>query len=173
MRIVGTVAAIWRACSPRERTALLAVAALALAAVLYVFLWEPGMAARKRLSTTLPQLRAQLEDMRRQRTEIASVRKELAAAPRQGDLATLLRASAAQTPFAAALERIDSLPDGKVRMQAAAVPFSAWLAWSESLQRQLGIRVATCRISALEQPGLVRLDASFAGGGAPGAANPP
>jgi type II secretory pathway component PulM len=111
--------------------------------------------------------------MRRQRTEIASVRKELAAAPRQGDLATLLRASAAQAPFAAAVERIESLPDGKVRMQAAAVPFSAWLAWIETLQRQLGIRVASSRISALEQPGLVRLDASFAGGGAPGAANPP
>jgi type II secretory pathway component PulM len=171
MRIVDTVAATWRSSSPRERTALLAAAALALAAALYLFLWEPGMAARKRLSASLPQLRAQLEDMRRQHTEIASVRKQLAAAPRQGDLATLLRASAAQTPFAGAVERIEALPDGKVRMQAGAVPFTAWLAWTESLQRQLGIRIASCRISALEQPGLVRIDASFTGAGAPAAAS--
>lgn len=167
MRIADTVAAIWRSHSPRERTVLLAAAALALTAALYVFLWEPGTAARKRLSASLPQMRAQLEDMHRQRTEIAALRKQLAAAPRQGDLATLLRASAAQTPFAGAVERIDALPDGKVRMQLGAVPFSAWLAWIESLQRQLGIRVASCRINALEQPGLVRLDASFAGAKAP------
>jgi len=170
MRALDSVIAIWRSWSPRERTAVLAGAALALAAALYLLLWEPGMAERKRLSASLPHLRAQLEDMRRQRTEIASVRKQLAAAPRQGDLPTLLRASAAQTPFAAAVERIDALPDGKVRMQAAAVPFTAWLAWTESLQRQLGIRIASCRISALEQPGLVRIDAAFTGAGAPAAA---
>jgi type II secretory pathway component PulM len=172
MKFLDTAAAIWREWSPRERTALLAGAALALAAALYVFLWEPGMAARKSLSVSLPHLRAQLEDMRRERTEIASVRKELAAAPRQGDLATLLRASAAQTPFASALERIEALPDGKVRMQAGSVPFGAWLAWIESLQRQMGIRVASCRISALDQPGLVRLDATFTGAGASAGANP-
>jgi len=173
MKMLGAATAIWRESSPRERTVLLAGGALALAAALYVFLWEPGLAARKSLSVSLPHLRAQLEDMRRQRAEIAAVRKEVAAAPRQGDLATLLRASAAQTPFAAALERIEALPDGKVRIQAGSVPFGAWLTWIESLQRQMGIRVASCRISALEQPGFVRLDASFTGAGASGAANPP
>jgi type II secretory pathway component PulM len=173
MKILRTVAAIWREWSPRERTVLLAGATLALTAALYVFLWAPGMAARKSLSVSLPHLRAQLEDMRRQHTEVVSVRKELAAAPRQGDLATLLRASAAQTPFGSALERIEALPDGKVRMQAGSVPFGAWLAWIESLQRQLGVRVASCRIIALEQPGLVRLDATFTGAGASAGGNSP
>jgi len=173
MRIVDTVRTTWSSYSPRERTALLAGAALVLAAALYLFLLEPGMAARKRLSASLPQLRAQLEDMRRQRPEIAAVRKQVAAAPQQGDLATLLRASAAQTPFAVAVERIEALPEGKVRMQSAAVPFTAWLAWIESLQRQLGVRLVSCRISALEQPGLVRLDATFAGAGAPSRAGAP
>jgi general secretion pathway protein M len=173
MRIVDTVAAMWRARAPREQTVLLTAAALVLAAALYLLLWEPGMAARKRLSASLPQMRAQLEDMRRQRSEIASVRKQIAAVPRQGDLVTLLRASAAQTPFTGAVERIEALPDGKVRMQSAAVPFTAWLAWIESLQRQLGVRVTSCRISALEQPGLVRLDATFIGAGAPSGAGAP
>lgn len=173
MKIPRAAAAIWRESSPRERATLVAGAALALAAALYVFLWEPGIAARKSLSASLPHLRAQLEDMRRQRIEVASIRKDLAAAPRQGDLATLLRASAAQAPFAAALERIEALPDGKVRVQAGSVPFGAWLAWIESLQRQMGVRVASCRISALEQPGLVRLDASFIGAGASASAIPP
>ena len=87
--------------------------------------------------------------------------------------ATLLRASAAQLPFGSALERIDALPDGKVRVQAASVPFGAWLAWVESLQRQHGVRVAVIRMNALEQPGLVRVDASFAGAAPAAGSNPP
>jgi len=172
MSFADRIASTWRESSARERAALLAAAGLALAAALYAFLWEPGLAARKSLGASLPQLRAQLEDMRRQHAEIAALRKNLAAAPRQDDLATLLRASAAQTPFAGALERVDALPDGKVRVQAASVPFGAWLAWVESLQRDLGIRVVTCRIGALGEPGLVRLDATFAGARSAVRANP-
>jgi type II secretory pathway component PulM len=163
MKALANAAALWRERSLRERSVLLVAAALALAAALYAFLWEPGLAARKSLASSLPQLRAQLDDMRRQRAEIAVLRKSLVAAPRQGDLGTLLRASVAQTPFAASLERIDALPDGRVRMQAASVPFGAWLTWIEGLQRELGIRVVAARIGAMDQPGLVRLDATFAG----------
>jgi type II secretory pathway component PulM len=53
-------------------------------------------------------------------------------------------------------------------------PFGAWLSWIESrLQRRHGIRVVTSRINALDQPGLVRVDASFAGAGAAAGTNPP
>lgn len=173
MKTLAPLIARWRDASARERTAVLVAGGLALAAALYAFLWEPGMAARKSLGASLPQLRAQLDDMRRQRTDIAVLRKELAAAPRPADLATLLRASAAQTPFGSTVERIDALPDGRVRVQAASVPFGAWLAWIESLQRQHGVRVAAARMNALEQPGLVRVDASFAGAtAAAGSASP-
>lgn len=172
MKLLDTAAALWRERSARERIVLLAAAAVVVAAALYAFLWEPGLAARKSLAAALPQLRAQLDDMRRQRAEIAALRKSLAAAPRQGDLATLLRASVAQAQFAGSLERIDALPDGKVRMQAASVPFGAWLTWVENLQRELGIRVIACRISAMDQPGLVRLDATFAGVRPEAAASP-
>jgi len=95
-----------------------------------------------------------------------ALRKQLGASTPLGDLAALLRASAAQAPFASAIERIDSLPGGKVRMQAGPLPFDAWLAWIGNVQRELGIRVDVCRISALDQPGMVRLEAIFAAGGA-------
>lgn len=166
MKFPATLAATWREASARERTAVLAAAVLAAAGALYAFLWEPGMAARQSLSATLPRMRAHLEDMRWQRQEIVALRKESHATAQRGDLAPVLRASVAQTPFASAVERIDALPNGSVRMQAARVPFDAWLAWTESLQRQLGVRVESCRISALDQPGMVRLEASFAAGGA-------
>ncbi len=85
-----------------------------------------GSPAWRRASGCLPRCRNCARSSRTcagSDTEIAAVRKQLAAAPRQGDLATLLRASAAQTPFAGAVERIEALPDGKVRMQSGAVPF--------------------------------------------------
>lgn len=166
MKLVATIGGFWAACSARQRAAIAAAIALAAGAALYLFLWEPGLAARQSLSVTLPRLRAQLEDMRWQRDEVVTLRKALDSSTPRGDLAALLRASAAQAPFASAIERFEGLPEGKVRMHAGPLPFDAWLAWIGNLQRELGIRVDACRISALDQPGLVRLEASFALGGA-------
>jgi type II secretory pathway component PulM len=104
--------------------------------------------------------------MRWQRQEVMALRKQLGASTPRGDLAALLRASAAQAPFASAIERIEGLSGSKVRMQAGPLPFDAWLAWIENVQRELGIRVDACRISALDQPGMARLEAIFAAGGA-------
>lgn len=165
MKPGAIIAGFWAACTARQRTAIAAGIAVVAATALYVLLWEPGLAARQSLSATLPRLRAQLEDMRWQRQEVMALRKQLGASTPGGDPAALLRASAAQTPFAPAFERIESLSGGKVRMQAALLPFDGWLAWIGNVQRELGIRVEACRISALDQPGMVRLEAIFAPGG--------
>ncbi len=162
----ATVLGFWAACTTRQRAAIAAAMVVAAGAALYLLLWEPGLTARKSLSAALPRLRAQLQDMRWQREELAALRKAVGTAAPPSDLAAVLRASAAQAPFAPAVERIESLPGGKARMQAGALPFDAWLAWIGNLQRELGIRVDACRISALDQPGMVRVEASFAAGGA-------
>ena len=166
MRLGATIAGFWAACTDRQRAAVAAAIAVAAAAALYLLLWEPGLTARQSLSTALPRLRAQLEDMRWQREEVVALRKKLGASTPVGDVAAMLRASAAQAPFAPAVERIDSLSGGKARMQAGPLPFDAWLAWMGNLQRELGIRLEACRINALDQPGMVRLEAIFSGGGA-------
>ena len=166
MNVGAAAAAFWAERSGRERAVLLAAAGLVLAAALFALLWEPGLAARKSLTETLPRLRAELEDMRVQRAEILALRKELDAASRRGDLGNLLRASAARTGFAKTIERIDALPNGSVLIQAASVSFDAWLDWVENLQRELGVRLELCRLVALEQSGLVRVEARFAPRGA-------
>jgi type II secretory pathway component PulM len=173
MRVVASIVAFWAERSTRERAILLIATALTLAAALYAFLWDPGMAARKSLTAALPRLRAQLEDMRWQRDEIAALRKAIGPGSQRSDIAVVLRASAAQAPFATAVERIDSMPDGGARMQAGPLAFDAWLRWIESLQLRLGIRVDACRISALGQPGLVRLEASFSSSAAPATGGTP
>jgi type II secretory pathway component PulM len=164
VNVLGAITGFWKACSARERVAVAAVVILVTGTALYLFLWKPGMAARKSLSEILPRLRAQLEDMRWQRDELAALRKKLGASSPPGDIAVVLRASAAQAPFAPAVERIESLSGGKARMQAGPLPFDAWLAWMENLQRELGIRLEACRVNALDQPGTVRLEAIFSGG---------
>ena len=166
MNVFATISGFWKACSARERAAVAAAVTFVAAAALYFLLWQPGMAARESLSETLPRLRAQLEDMRWQRDEVAALRKKVGTATPSGDLAVVLRASAAQAPFAPAVERIESLPGGKARMGAGPLPFDAWLAWIGNLQRELGIRIEACRVNALDQPGIVRLEASFSGGSA-------
>lgn len=161
----ATLAGFWAACTARQRAAIAAAIIVAAGAALYLLLWEPGLAARHSLSAALPRLRAQLQDMRWQRDEVLALRKQVGASTQRGDLTALLRASAAQAPFASAVERFETLPGGRVRMHAGPLPFEAWLAWIGSLQRELGIRLDACRISALDQPGMVRLEASFATGG--------
>jgi len=125
------------------------------------------MAARQSLSVALPRLRAQLEDMRWQREEVLALRKRAGASAPPGDLAVMLRASTAQAAFASAVERIEGLPGGKARMQAGPVPFDAWLAWIDVLHRELGVLLDACRIVALDQPGMARVEAGFSGGSAP------
>ena len=115
MNVFATISGFWKACSARERAAVAAAVTFVAAAALYFLLWQPGMAARESLSETLPRLRAQLEDMRWQRDEVAALRKKVGTATPSGDLAVVLRASAAQAPFAPAVERIESLPGGKAR----------------------------------------------------------
>ena len=159
-----TIVGFWAACTARQRAAIAAAIVVAAGAALYLLLWEPGLAARQSLSAALPRLRAQLDDMRLQRDEVLALRRRVGAATR-GDLGALLRASAAQAPFASAIERLEDLPGGRMRMHTGPLPFEAWLAWIGSLQRELGIRVDACRISALDQPGMVRLEASFSAGG--------
>lgn len=154
----------WNARSRKERLRLCAAGAVLLAVLLYLVLLEPALTARKQLATALPRLRAQLEDMQQQQKELSVLRKKLSTVSQRADLKALLQSSVARTSFANALERLDTVSANKAVMLAAPVAFDDWLAWAENLQREFGIRLDTCRISALDQPGMVRIDATFTAG---------
>ncbi len=156
----------WDACSGRERAALGSAAAFALVAALYGLLWEPGVNASAKLSVSLPRLRAQAEDMRQQQKEIALLRKSSGTTSQVADLRALLRASMARSALAGAAHSIEWQSNDRVVFAAASVDFDAWLQWTGAVQRELGIRVESCHISALDQPGRVRIEASFVSGGA-------
>lgn len=155
----------WSTRSARERTALLVASAAVAAAALYLLLLGPGLEARAKLSAALPKLRAQLEDMRQQEKEIVQLRKKVGAKPQRADLKPLLQSAIARTAFANSVVRIDTLAGDRALLVVTPVVFDDWIEWIEQLQREFGIRLDDVRIAALDQPGLVRIEATFASAG--------
>ena len=159
----AALSAFWAERSGRERSVLLAGAAIVAAAALYGLLWEPGLEARERLSVALPKLRAQLEDMRLQSREIEQLRRTLGPLPQNADLRATLRASVERSPLQGSIERIEWRSGDHVLVAAASVDFDQWVDWLRGLQRDLGVRVDSCEITALPQAGKVRVEAVFTG----------
>lgn len=154
----------WDARSGRERAVLLAAGALALAAALYGLLWEPGLKASATLSATLPRLRAQVDDMRQQQKDIALLRKSAGTSSQVADLRALLRASFARSALAKSVHRIEWHSTDRALFAAPALEFDAWLQWIGGVQRELGIRLEACNITALDEPGMARIEATFVAG---------
>lgn len=173
MSLRESASALWRARSTRERAILGGGALVAALALLYGLVWEPGMAARRTLSDTLPRMRAQLEDMRLQQKEAASLRKQLESIPPSGDLKALLQSAATQASFGRALERVEAVSADRVFFAAGPVDFDAWLDWAAAMQRDFGARIEAGRIVATEQPGRVRVEATFVARGAAAARGAP
>jgi general secretion pathway protein M len=151
----------WAKRSQRERHAIFAASAVLIAIPIFLLLLGPGLAARNQLAAQLPLLRSQLDDMRQQQKEIVALRRKLNADARRTDLKALLQTSAARTSFVDAIERLEVDSSDKAAMRAAPVAFDDWLTWVENLQREFGIRLDACRISGLDLPGMVRIEASF------------
>lgn len=156
-------AEFWAERSERERTVLAGGAVLVIVLALYGLVWDPGLKASAKLSASLPRLRAQVEDMRAQQKEILQLRKSTGTTSQAADLRALLRAAVARSPLAAAAPSIEWQTNDRVVFAAAAVDFDSWLQWIAGVQRELGIRLESCTVTALGEPGRVRVEASFAG----------
>jgi len=70
-----------------------------------------------------------------------------------------LRDAAEQTASAHGLQLSQANPEGngKLNVTLAAVPFDGWVKWLATLQVQQAIRLDTCRVEALPQPGMVKV----------------
>ncbi len=165
MTIADSAKQFWGMRSGKERMLLYAAGAVVFAALLYLLLLEPVLAARKQLSAALPGLRAQVEDMRLQQKEIAALRKKVAATSQHRDLKVLLQASIARSSFVNAVDPIESISSDAALLRAGPLIFDDWIVWIQSLQREFGVRLDACRIAATDQPGMVRLEATFTQGG--------
>ena len=151
----------WKERSPRERALLASGAAAVVLVALYLFLWQPGLAASQRLSAALPKLRAQVEFMRAHRAEIAVLRQSAGEALKGGDIRASLEASLARTPFAKSVQRIEATSPERATVVVVSASFDDWLRWVAAAQRESGARLERCSIAALPEQGMVRADATF------------
>jgi len=157
----------WRARSDRQKMMLSAAGAVVVVAAAYFVLFAPALSASRELSATLPVLRAQVEDMRQQLKEIAILRKKVASTTQRADLKTLLQSSAAGSSFVNSIEKIESLSGSRALFLAGPTRFDDWLDWIVRLQSEFGIRLDGCKINSTDQPGLVRVEATFVSAGQP------
>lgn len=146
---------------------LSAAGAVIVAAAAYFVLLAPALSASRELSASLPVLRAQVEDMRQQLKEIAILRKKVASTTQRADLKTLLQSSAARSSFVNSIERIESLSASRALFLTGPVRFDDWLDWIAHLQREFSVRLDGCKINSTDQPGLVRVEATFVSAGQP------
>ena len=151
----------WAERSARERALLAGGAAAVVLVALYLFLWQPGLAATRHLSAALPKMRAQAELMRAQQAEIAVLRKSAGDALKGGDLRASLEASLARAAFAKSVERIEATAAERATVVVASASFDDWLRWVAAAQRESAARLERCSIAALPEPGMVRAAATF------------
>ncbi|CAB3749212.1 type II secretion system protein GspM [Paraburkholderia humisilvae] len=144
---------------PRERKLLLAGGAVAAAALVYNALWEPAFEGRAQIAASLPQLEAQLADIRMQVDEARHLKAAAAQrAPTGAALRDALDASLAQTGIANA--QLTVLGKG-VQIDAKAVPFATWMTWLDQVRKEDHVRAINLRASAEDKPGLVTISATL------------
>ena len=156
------IAALLRARSPGER-AILFVLGSVVAIVLYVLAIAAIDARRQKLVNRVTLLSMQADALERDAVEIERLRGVARAAPVGGDLRTAIESEARASGVARTLQRLDTKSANEAEAVLASVAFGDWLAWVSTLQRQ-GIRIETCRIEALANPGLVNVTAAFVRG---------
>lgn len=154
----------WRSRAARERVVLAGGAALLVFALGYAYGWLPIQRDAAQLRKTLPQLRAQAQQMALDAEEVKRLRGRPALAREGGSLAAVIEERAAAAGLREAFGTIVPQDAGRVRVVLPAVAFDAWLAWLGELQMSHGVRVESARIDAGETAGVVAVDAVLAGG---------
>ena len=151
----------WIGLSRRERVAVFAAGAIALAAALYLLAIEPAARTRARLAAELPRLQAEAAEVRALALEAQRLKT---------------RALAAESPeqTKAALERLlaeKKLPDNAIReadgrffLTVRRADAASWLAWLAEVSSALPLRVSSARVSRTG-PGVVDAEVALASAG--------
>ncbi len=152
----------WQTRAPRERQFLSGLAIFLLCALLIQGLWSAHQ-ARTRLRQQVPQLRMQLETLKRQAGDIRTLQAQAitpppATATLQETAATLLR----NTGLEFNPQQLQAEGPRLLRLRAD-LPFDRWIEATATLQRSAQLRLLRARVDLLEgSPGNARIDAQFA-----------
>lgn len=148
---------LWAERSPREKSILLAGAAVIVAALLYWLAIEPAFMGINRLERGLPQARAQAAKLDALLAEVKNLRSRAQVAtlsPQESR--TAVEKSLAGAGLKAS--RVVPLSDGDLQLTFANVPYAAWSVWLTAVERELGGRATNVTATATGTPGNVDVE---------------
>jgi general secretion pathway protein M len=151
--------ALWESRSPLERSLLAALGGVIIIALYAAFVFSAER-TRKQLGTSVATLRTQAAGVDAQAAELGRLRTAPAVSTSRTDLRTLVQTQADGAGLARALTRLDAVDTDQVVVVFGNVDFGDWLEWIGALSEQQ-VRVDTCRIEALSNPGVVSITATL------------
>jgi type II secretory pathway component PulM len=146
----------WSAKAPRERRLLAALLGIAVATVLWMWLWQPMVRDIAAMRIAQGPTAAALVDARQAVEEMAGLTRAPAPAAPTDDSASLERVLA-QHGLRGGVTQI-SWRDGRAHLVFGAVGFDALIAALEALQREARLRVIEATLTARVEPGTVRAE---------------
>jgi len=151
---------IWSARSPVERAATIG-AAVIVGIVLYAWFVNSADRARTQLRATITVLRAQAAGLEQQATELDRLRAKPPAPASTVDLRAAVQAQIDSAGLSGIVTRMEVRDANHVQVTLGAVAFAEWLALAGVFEAQQ-IRVESCRVEALSNPGLASVTATLA-----------
>lgn len=138
----------WQARNPRERMILTYGGVFLMLTLLYGLAWLPISEGRKKLSATLPQLRADVVQMRTHAKEVTSLQAGTGAA--SGDARQAAESGLQGANLRDKVSAIDRVDAQRVRITLNGMPFDALLMFLGDMQSQQRLRVETLQIQATD-----------------------
>ena len=138
----------WQARNPRERMILTYGGVFLMLTLLYGLAWLQISEGRKKLSTTLPQLRADVVQMRAHAQEVTGLKANTGAA--SGDARQAAESGLQGANLRDKVSAIDRVDAQRVRITLNGMPFDALLMFLGDMQSQQKLRVETLQIQATD-----------------------
>ena len=150
----------WDGLAARERGLIVFGLAVLLPIGLYLYIWQPVTEERARLTTRVQQLRVELTQLRADAEEIKRLQSQI---PVRGgnSLEVVARQSAALFGLPDMERSLSARGNDRLEVNLESVAFDAWLRWLGELGLQ-GVSLATCKIEAMPERGMVRIKATLA-----------
>lgn len=155
----------WSNRSAQERRIITFASALLFPLIFYYLLWQPAHQAVAKLHRTLPALQAQAIKLQDQASEAEALRHrpELAALDAQALKSSILE-SASRHQLNAVISTLETQEPNAARITCDAVSFAVWVNWLHELEQEQHIRANAISVSALPQPGMVKVSATLSNG---------
>ena len=147
----------WNKLSASERRLATAGGGVLGLLLLYMLLWLPVQKNLARLRLSVPEERAQLQQMRAQAASIQPLRARSGSAPAAGSLLSVVDQSASARGLRGFISRLELDGTASVQLHADAAPFNTFIAWLGELQDNHGLVTENASIDAHSAPGTVNV----------------